>query len=188
MLLRYCELFRVVWLAGRYGGGKTSLAVYLAGQLERSGAVRCLAANFALKGPWREVGVYDGFDDLIEDREGCAVVFDEAWSELGIGATPQAVKKYLAFLRKRQSVLLMPSVIPLARTVRVLQVTRLFNGFSLGLPVWLYRYVVDVGSRKPERSNFWWWYPQRVWGEYDSKEVPGDTWRVYERSGGIAIA
>lgn len=179
MLDRYSELFRVVWVAGRYGGGKTSLAVNIGVSLLASQAVQSVACNFHLHPPFRLVREYEHFEDLIEAETGCCMIFDEAWSELGLGTTPQKIKTYLAYLRKRQSVLLLPSVIPLVRQVRVVQVSRVLNGFAFGLPLWLYRVTTETGERKPERFYHWWWYPQTVWALYDSKEYPSLDWRVY---------
>jgi hypothetical protein len=179
MLLRYAELFRVVWIGGRYGGGKTSLAVQLAVDLVQAGAVGRIAANLHLSPPWRVCSEYACFSDLMQAEEGLAIVFDESWSELGLGAPPGKVKEYLAFLRKKRSVLLLPSVIPLSRSVRVCQVRRVFNGFAFGIPLWLYSVQTDIGGRRPESYRHWWWYPDRSWGLYDHREFPSLDWRVY---------
>lgn len=182
MLLRYTALFRVLWLTGRYGGGKTSLALHLADLLIREGSQHRIATNAKLLAPWVQVGESDSFGDLMESglQDAC-LIFDEGWLDLGTGASPRQVRQYLANLRKINCVLLVPSVLPLVRDLRVLTVEREFNAMTFGLPLWLYRYRLAMGTtRKGEEGRFWWWNPSRVFGWYDSGEVPGGVWRVYE--------
>ncbi len=174
MLERYCGLFRVVWLSGRYGGGKTSLALHLADRLVAAGDVQFVACNFPLR-VGRVVAEYESFQDMVDNTSDVCIIYDEGWQDLGVGASPKAIRQYLAYLRKRSSILLIPSVLPLSRSVAAVRVVRKLNALIFGLPLWWYEFSVDCGIKKPETGNYFWWRPQRVWGWYDNRSLPTST-------------
>lgn len=175
MLYAYVKTFRTIWLAGRFGGGKTSLAVALALSLVRDGSCKFIASNVALT-----VGelVRKADAQEIRDVRDCAILLDEAWSVLGTGFDKNA-RDWLAYLRKRNQYLLMPSVLPLARCVRTLTVERRFNGLIFGLPVWAYRWRLSSGTGD-EKGTYLWWRPKRIFGAFDTLGEPGDEWGIYE--------
>lgn len=175
MLLHYLQLFRLLVISGRYGGGKTALAVWLAYQL----SYPRILSNISLSLPGYKfiADCGNSFVDVASDVSDCVVVYDESWLDLGLGASFSKVRDYLSFLRKRNQVLLLPSVLPLSRTVRVFECSRVFNGLMFGIPLWLYQYRV---SSFGDSGKYFFWFPSRVFKFYDTREYPG-SWRLYER-------
>lgn len=180
MFLHYLRLFRVCVVSGRYGGGKTSLAVKLALDL----SYPFVASNFSLRLPgYSFVDEASSFHDIASSLSSVVIIYDEAWQDLGLGASPRAVRSYLSYLRKRDQILILPSVLPLVRQVQVLQAWRHFNGMVFGLPLWWYKYRLAVSEFRNKRDvfSFYWWFPSRVFSFYDSREIPSSEWYVYER-------
>lgn len=180
MFYDYCRLFRVCWFSGRYGGGKSLLAVRTAFWLVEHNYAVSIVANMSLSLP--------GFDlvretDLAGVRkiENAAIVFDEAWLDVQGGADRKVLSDWLAFLRHRNQFLLMPSVLRLKQQMSFFRVSRLFNFLPLGVNLWLYEFHVSNAGVK-ERGKFF-LSPKRWFGSYDSepKKVQKGVFWVYER-------
>lgn len=188
MLELYASLFRTCWIDGRYGGGKTLLAIALAERLIASGTASGIVSNTPLMLPGAaEPAIFDEFSEVTETVENAVIIYDEAWQDLGMGASPGAVRQYMAYLRKQNLILLMPSVLPLSRQVRVLRVWREFNGLPFGLPFWIYRYKIEgtpVAGRKRDKWDvFWLWNPRRLFKYYDHLARPDNCWYYYTQGG-----
>lgn len=182
--LRYIRMFRLCWFGGRPGGGKTSFAIYVAGWLLSQRHCSRIAANFPLASPFS--CVESGLDS--EDVQGLtdvAIILDEAWQELGKGHEA-SVRAWLAYPRKRNQFLLMPSVLPLSSSVSLFRVARSFNGLLFGLPVW--RYSWEISGLKVKGKNLTgavnWWHPGRIFSAYDSNAFASDSWSVWDLGGG----
>lgn len=177
-LVRLVSVFRACWLAGRPGGGKTLLAVVLALELVRMGYAKRIVSNFPLYGG----GLVGEACASPQDMQDAVIILDEAWSELGMGQD-RALRTWLAYPRKRNQYLLFPSVLPLVRALGRFRVDRVFCGTQVGLPVWVYRYLVDTGDRKMLRGYAPLWGPSGWFGRYDSFALPMG-WVSYEYRGG----
>lgn len=174
----YVKMYRSMWMGGRYGGGKTALAVATARELVRRHGYRHVVSNipvsFAANWDW-EGRKWRGFD-AVEPREvdgfprlDTVVVLDEGGLFL---ETKRKVREFVAFLRKLNVVLLLPSVEePHARLRKVL-VERQFNFFRFGVPMWMYR-VRTKGHLYRDEFSFLWWRPD-VFDQYDTDAVPTD--------------
>lgn len=167
--------YRSVWLSGRPGGGKTLLAVVLAYELVACGFLTRIVANFPITFPGWRGRKCDVDPASVVDA---AIILDEAWAEVGLGAEG-ALKRWMAYPRKNNQVFLYPSVLPLTKSLHMFRVNRVFCGTKFGLPFWTYRYRLDVGERKPLAGNFFLWTPSRYFGMYDSFAKP-EGWKVYE--------
>lgn len=183
-MLNYVRLYRMVCITGRFGGGKTTLAVWLAKWLCEHNYTRFIASNIRLTVGTlvatitsAELRSFAGGRPVYKD---CAIIMDEAWLELGRGKSRKQVEAWLAFLRKGNNFLLMPSVLPLVSDVTKLEVERRFNGSVFGLPLWLYRWRLGDPKRGGDRGHFLFGYPQRTFGLFDTVEIPGDDFNVYE--------
>lgn len=160
------QTFRVAWISGRYGGGKTALAYRLAYELLNSGFSRYLLSN--CRSVWRD----DPRDVVLRDGRylDAVVVLDEAGLFL---RTSRDADDFLAFLRKLNVVLILPSVKPPAPVMRMLTIQRVANLSAIGLPVWVYEVSVDY-ARQRGRERFAWINPSEVFGIYDTTDVPVD--------------
>lgn len=160
------QTFRVAWIAGRYGGGKTALAYRLAYELLDSGFVRYLLSN--CRSVWSDTPA----DVVLRDGRylDTVVVLDEGGLFL---RTSRDADDFLAFLRKLNVVLIVPSVKPPAPAIRMLSIQRLVNLQALGLPAWIYEASVEYG-RQRDRVRFVWWRPSEIYGIYDTSDVPVD--------------
>jgi len=132
--LRMVANHRVVWLSGRFGGGKTSLAVWIAAWLVRNRYAARLVSNIPI------VGRVDPPPVPINDS---VILLDESWMYVDSWSD---VKAYAAFLRKANLYLLLPSVWPPHSRLRILECHRVFNGVAIGLPFWVYRWSLGMAS------------------------------------------
>ncbi len=157
---------RVLWLAGRYGGGKTALASILAAWLWWRGYVKNVVANYPLK-----------FADpnprppLTES----AIVLDEAWQ---FARDSQAVFRYAGFMRKLGNFLLLPSVFPPHPRLSFFWTERVFNAYIVAIPAWIFRWNLQRLSHR-ERGYFAVLNPHAIFEMYDS-------WSIDTSDGAIA--
>jgi len=158
--------FRVLWVRGRYGGGKTSLTVLLSGKLLAEGIVNQVVSNIPMT---FSVPASDPLKDA-------CLVLDEAWMYI---EGRNDVKDYGAFIRKQNDILLLPSVFPVHARFSSFYVTRIFNGYIVGLPVWWYRWTLRDKDIK-ETGVFGVLHPVAVFGHYPTKYVPGDDGGISE--------
>jgi hypothetical protein len=171
--------FRLIQITGRYGGGKTALGVHWCRRLAADGHIAYVCANIPLALP-----VVAEYDDRPRDLRYVAYLVDEGWQYLGLDATPTAIKRELAYLRKFGNFILLPSVIPLTRHISGFPVVTFVFSFSriVGLHWWVYWWSVGFG--KLASTGYWWWLtPVTVWGIYDSSYIPTDRWWLYDVTG-----
>jgi len=172
--------FRAVWIRGRYGGGKTFVSFLLAEQLSKrfgygvfSNVKNTIGVPYYATSEDCQAGIYP--DDVgVGDMVHTTVVYDEAWLSLGMGTSPKEVKKYLAFLRKRDFVLLMPSVLPMSKNAYLIWVERTFNLGALGIPLWIYQWGIAGQDAKKSGGRFVVWLPQKHFGMYDTLAQPDE--------------
>lgn len=164
--------YRMVHIEGRFGGGKTALAVKIAERLLETGKVRYCISNIPIV--WRDDPA------KVELREGkradCVVVLDEAGLFLETG---REAKKFMAYLRKMNIVLVMPSVLEPAGVARMFSVQRTMTWTPLGIPLWWYNARLRYGRQKDSYS-FGWWRPWEIFGIYDTEGAPDDDGGLYD--------
>lgn len=177
--LRLVASYRILWIAGRLGGGKTALAYLLARELLLREGLRYLFSNC--------LSVWNDNPEWMEQKDGvfCDAVclLDEAGEFMD---SPSEVRGWTSFLRKVNLMLLLPSVRPPHHTVRFLTVQRILNLNVVGLPIWVYRWDLDSGNLT-EHGYFTVLFPSRIFGIYDTLGFPQDadvllshikTWRT----------
>lgn len=159
--------YRIVWLSGRFGGGKTLLAFVIAYLLLNKYGLRYLFSNC--------LSVWNDDPNTMKLREGrlcdAALVLDEAGEFL---ESPSDVKSWVSFFRKTNLILLLPSVRPPHHSVRFLTVQRILNLKVIGLPIWIYRWDLDSGANT-EYGYFTLLFPERMFGVYDTDGFPEDA-------------
>lgn len=153
-------VYRALWVQGRYGGGKTSLAVILSAWLLSKGHVKTVRTNF----PSVLSTQVDDFELLYD----AALIVDETNVFI---SDRKAATGYANFLRKTNYFLLMPSVMPPHIKLTSFSVQRIFNGYIYGLPIWVYNWSIRFGNIK-EKGYFAILYPDAVFGAYDTGAIP----------------
>ena len=152
--------FRVLWLSGRYGGGKTSLAFLCAARLRAEGLAQGVVANIPCSFA----------NDVSSLSLPSAIVLDESWIYI---ESRKDVYDYAAFVRKFKHYLLLPSVFPVHARLSSFSVQRVFNGYVVGFPVWWYRWNLRSKDVK-EMGSFGVWNPKSIFGHYPTDFVAGD--------------
>lgn len=101
-----------------------------------------------------------------------AVIFDEAWTVASSvkGAQKQALTGMMAYLRKRNLVVMMPSAIPLHRVLSFFSVQRVFNFAGWSIPLYVYRWEVRLLSVR--YHGLFGLCPTWVYPLYDTLGVP----------------
>lgn len=159
--------FRVVHLWGRFGGGKTALAHYLAYQLMLRFKFRYILSNIV--SVWRD----DPADVFLADGKtvDAVLILDEAGVFM---KSATETEQWLSALRKLNIVILCPSFQPPSRTARMLVLQRVFDARIIGLPFWWYKWTLDMGALN-ENGNFYWRNPQEIFGIFDTEGYPTEA-------------
>lgn len=157
---------RTLYIGGRKGGGKTSLAALLAAQLYAEGHADAIHANIpsVLAEP---VGVP-------VDR--AAFIIDEAQRFL---KKSQAASDAEAFLRKYKMWLIMPGVGAPHRLLTALWCQRVFNAYRLAIPAWVYRWRWSMNG-ETEKGWFVVLRPDLLFWSYDTEVVPPDDGGLFD--------
>lgn len=164
IFINYVRLYRVLWLQGRYGGGKTALAYRIAYELCEKYGYRYIMGN--THSVWNDV--LENIQQSPDGRVGLVMILDEGGLFLKTG---KDVEAFLAFLRKLDIIILIPSVTRPSTRVCFFSVQRLFNWYSFGFPFWTYRFQLDSGAIR-ERGFFHWHKPTEIFGIYDTASAP----------------
>lgn len=184
MLLAY----RTVWFMGRYGAGKTSLAVICSARLLAEKRVEKIVSNIPLsfstlvKSPsYNEDGevIFESTENLLN----AGILLDEAWQNI---EDKQATIDYAGFVRKFNHYLLLPSVFPINARLSYFFVQRVFNGYGVGLPMWFYKWNISNRGIK-EQGFFAVQNPTSIFGHYDTDFVPGDDANISDTLVGTAM-
>lgn len=171
LYLRYVQVFRVALYSGRYGGGKTLLAVATADYFRRKYGYS-VYSNIPVSGAVT----------TLQERQ--VLILDEAWLEFSEQST-KTLREWFAYTRKRDQIILLTSVLPLAGKFFQLRVQRWFNGMSVGLPFAIYQWFLPSmsarGRRRLDSGLFALFGVRSVWSLYDHTAEPR-TLRMWELS------
>jgi hypothetical protein len=166
--------FRTVWVRGRYGGGKTSFAVWLTLELLKRRYARHVVSNIELthdalelvrttneKKFLRElVELYEhastvDVSALTSELVDCVILIDESWRLLAEDMPSQTRKTLTAFLRKLNQYLVLPSVMSVHKSLTTFSVERVWDGrAALGIPVWWYALITRTHDTIVTTSYF----------------------------------
>ncbi len=156
---RLVRNYRHCWYRGRYGGGKTSLAVATALQLLDSKQAKACVSN---------IPTAFGEQSLPDLAENVVILMDEGglfWK------TGRAFELVAAYLRKQNIFVLIPSITPPSLQFRTLSVQRIFNVASVtGLNIWIYKWSIRAGGIS-EDGKFVWAFP-KIFKWYDTNYAP----------------
>lgn len=174
LFLEYTRLFRITVIEGRWGGGKTLLAVAIAQYWHKRGY-----------GIWSNIPV----QNAVEERPSSDVVLvlDEAWSEF-MALSNSTMQEWFAWLRKKNQIVLLPSVLPLNSRFFQFRVWRVFNGHALGIPLFIYQWSLPArdkrGKLKLDSGYFGLFNPRSVWSMYDHLAQPLTVDRLWKKNRG----
>lgn len=160
--------FRIVHIDGRMGGGKTSLAFALAGELLERKFVRYCVSNIPNVWNTRPKDMKIRYDDNGNPKLDAVVIIDEAGD---IMPTSRDAQRFIFGLRKLNVILLLPSFIEPSSIVRIMRIERIFNAQVVGLPAWAYKWSIKKGATRDD-GYFLWWRPSEIFGIYNSAAYP----------------
>lgn len=158
--------YRYAWFMGRYGSGKTALAMYMAYNLKMAGHVKYLVTN--IRCVWADDPWTIELDE--HGKLNTVIVMDEAgmfWQ------TSKESDAFITFARKMNVVLLMPSHDEVPNKMRKLRIHQLANMHAFGIPAWWYVAKLHYADIR-DRYMFGWWQPKNVLGVYDTRDKPTD--------------
>lgn len=172
---------------GRYGAGKTSLAVICAARLLAEKRVEKIVSNIPLSFSTQLPPVArDENDEIILSSViklfNAGILLDESWMYID---DRQATLDYAGFIRKYNHYLMLPSVFPINIRLSYFYVQRVFNGYSVGLPAWFYKWNINNRGIK-ESGHFAVWNPKSVFGHYPTDFTPGDDANISDTLIGTA--
>jgi hypothetical protein len=153
---------------GKFGSGKTAISWYMGKLFLEAGHFQTMVTNFPAIG-----GTYPPPRPLSNS----VIVLDEAGTYIRSGADADL---YYAALRKQGNIILTPSVVPPPRQMSLLSARRIMNLYTLGLPMWVYRWKLE-DPHYPQQGWFSWWRPISDFaGGYDTDYFPTDDWGIQE--------
>jgi len=190
--------FRTVWIRGRYGGGKTSFAVWLTLELLKRRYARHVVSNIELthdklelvrvtneKKFLRElVEVYESaasvedVSSITSEFVDCVILLDESWRLLAEDMPSQTRKTLTAFLRKLNQYLVLPSVMSVHKSLTTFSVERVWDGrAALGISLWWYALITKTHESVVTTSYFFTHFD--VFKYYTSHALVSDKLYIY---------
>jgi len=153
--------YRIMWVGGRYGGGKTSFIVRIGYEFVKRGWANQIVANFPCVLA-TDIGRAGEVKDTV-------ILADEA----GIWINEKTFGEVTAYLRKYNLYLFMASVLPVPIRARSLNVQRELTWSTVGVPLWRYSCILDY-MRVKEKFSISWFNPGEIFGLYDTSYPAGD--------------
>ena len=162
-ILGVLDMYRLIWISGRFGGHKTALSFKI--------AERYLEQGYNLITNSRCVWA-DNMDQVKLNEHNqlhSVIVLDEGGLYFKSG---RQVEQIAAYAAKMDCIYIIPSFFPPTKTAQVVTIQPVISLKATGLPVIIYKWAVNIGSFK-ERGWFAWIKPQEIYGIY-SRQDPGD--------------
>jgi hypothetical protein len=154
--------YRLLWIGGKFGGYKTSLAYILARTYLEKG-YRLITNNQSI---WADD--IDRMELLPGGKLKAVCILDEGGEDFNDRRQVQQVAKYA---RKMDCIYIIPSFFPPARMAQVLSVWSMFSFVSAGLPIVVYRWQAKLGPFR-DGGIFLLVNPSEIYGIYSSND-PG---------------
>jgi len=167
--------FRVVWIRGRYGGGKTSFGVWITLELIKRRYARHVVSNIELTYPALELvrttnekkllkelvelyeyaATLDDVSAITSELVDCVMLLDESWRILSEDMPSGPRKTLTAYLRKLNQYLVLPSVMSVHKALTAFSVERVWDGrAALGIPLWWYALITRTHDSIVTTSYF----------------------------------
>lgn len=162
--------YRTAWVAGRFSGGKTSLALLLARVFLEEGYRLVTNVRTVWADPLDRVRLLPG------GHLKAVLLLDEGGLWL---KSNRVVESIIAYAAKMDLIVLIPSFFPPAPRFGVVRIQPLFTFRHIGIPVTVYRWDVGV-YRYHDRGFFAWVLPSRdgIYGVYSRQDPCDDPWPI----------
>ncbi len=161
-VLSILEMYRLIWISGRFGGHKTALSFKIAEDYLKRG-YRLITNS---KSVWN-----DEIENTQLDENGhlkTVVILDEGG--LYFKASKQ-IEQIASYAAKMDVIYIIPSFWPPARMAQVINIQPIISLKSAGIPAIIYKWRVDLGGFH-DKGWFVWVNPAEVYGIY-SRQDPG---------------
>jgi len=171
-VLGILESYRLCWIGGRFGGGKTSLAFRLAQPF--------LERGYRLLTNIRSVWADDPEDIDFVDEFGhlrLVVVMDEGGLWLKRNAQVEAMAAYAA---KMDVVYIISSYFAPASYFRVFKIKVLYGFRHIRIPLVFYRWSLRDVEGFADSGLLIWWNPAEVYGVYSRQDPAQDGNEIVE--------
>jgi len=168
--------YRLVWISGRFGGHKTSLAFEMSRFFLEQGYR--LVSN--TRSVWN-----DEMEQISLEEDGhlkTVVILDEGGLYFKAGRLVETIAAYAA---KMDCIYLFPSFWPPTRAAQVLTIQPLWNLKAAGVPLVFYRWQVKIGGFS-DRGYFAWYRPNEIYGIYSRQDPGAEPGRIIEWLAGKA--
>ena len=156
--------YRLVWIGGRFSGGKTSLAFAIAAYYGDFGYRIITNCQSVWADDPQKVKLLEQGNDAGHLK--AVILLDEGGIEF---ETNKQVSEISAYAAKMDMIFLVPSFNPPARKFQVLSIQPVWNLKPVGIPYIHYKWTVQLGSFK-EEGSFGWWFPQEVFVVYSRQD------------------
>lgn len=157
------QSYRLVWIAGRTGGHKTSVAYKLAQPFLERG-YRLITNN---RCAWADD--MEKVDLLDNGMLKAVVVLDEGGRYFKAN---QQIEMLASYPAKMDLIYLFPSFWPPTKAARLMTIQPIFNLLSAGIPVVVYKWRVRIEGFE-DKGTFLWWQPKEIYGIY-SRQDPSE--------------
>jgi len=175
-IVELVRAYRLCWISGKYSGGKTSFAFYLAKKYLREG-YRLLTNNQCIwNDPIKELELFPADHPKHANLLRAVVILDEGGLYFESG---KQVKQIAAYSAKMDCIYIIPSFFPPAPQVQVLTIQPIFGFQSAGLPIIVYQWKVRINQFK-DGGWFAWVLPQEIYGVYSRQDPGADPERLVE--------
>lgn len=162
-ILGVLDMYRLIWISGRFGGHKTALAFKI--------AERYLKRGYKLATNSRTVWADDLDKITLNDNNQLKAVciLDEGGLYFKSG---RQVEQIAAYAAKMDVVYIIPSFWPPTKAAQIINIQPVVSLKATGLPLIIYKWRIDIGQFR-EKGWFAWWNPKEIYGIY-SRQDPGD--------------
>ena len=162
-ILGVLDMYRLIWISGRFGGHKTALAFKIAERYLEKGYKLATNSRCVWADEIENINLDEG------NQLHAVVVLDEGGLYF---KSSRQIEQIAAYAAKMDVVYIIPSFFPPTKTAQVINIQPIVSLKATGLPIIVYKWRVDIGSFK-EKGWFLWIYPQEIYGIY-SRQDPGD--------------
>lgn len=161
-IMSILEMYRLIWISGRFGGHKTALSFKIAQIFLERGYNLITNTRTIWADDIKEIKLNE------HNQLKSVILLDEGGMYFKASRQIEQIAGYAA---KMDCIYIIPSFWPPAKAAQIINIQPVISLKAAGIPLILYKWRVDLGQTK-ERGMFGWWNPQETYGVY-SRQDPG---------------